>query len=80
MLADLKLKKFVSSDLAKDHICCFNSKGGVLADAAGLGKTLESKMLLNFCPEHTNTLSHRIDAAHSETRVSRSPRGWPAQY
>jgi SNF2 family DNA or RNA helicase len=41
VLVDLHSTKFVASDRVSDYIGSFKSKGGVLADAVGLGKTVE---------------------------------------
>ncbi len=48
MLVNLHEKKFVASDKVNEYIGSFKSKGGVLADAVGLGKTVEGQIRFFF--------------------------------
>lgn len=43
ILVDLHNGKFVLNTKMDEYIGSLKSKGGILADAVGLGKTLESK-------------------------------------
>lgn len=47
-LVDLHNRKFVSSTKIDEYIGSLKSKGGILADAVGLGKTLESTLAILY--------------------------------
>jgi SNF2 family DNA or RNA helicase len=47
LLFDLHNGKILTPEAVSDYIGSFKSRGGILADAVGLGKTLESRSLLS---------------------------------